>query len=402
MRPDGGGAPIPQGKGPLKPAPKPGSTIQEWMKKPSTPADQVVRESAPAGPGGLKLDKSNPMSDWMRPQGSPQVYDQEQNPGALAMRFNDISPEVGDKGGYETEVAHRESEADRAKRAEILGITTGALSTTPELIKDMTHRMTRAEYDALSDKQRAAVDFNTSLAKAVRRDLRLQGEYDPSKGERKRYEAAEEAMFGPERGSDIYAPETMALLRQLKVKDASDDLDDYLGLKVAVTEDDLVNFDTGPAEAGAVIDGRVPEAVRPSITYKQHLVDSAQEALQTQLAQGAKLLQDYRSTTATTRRQDIEDMGGVYKSPATQVGFGAENLDRMVSGTFDELLGYDKKKIADSLELMRQQLPEQDLKAFFQYADRRTREAQQYDIALGDGTSSYTPEKYRKLLGLKD
>lgn len=388
-----------QGKGPLKPAPKPGSSIEEWMKKPSTPADQVVRESAPKGPAGPV--GPNPHYDTPAWQGR---WEQLNNPQA-----DSSSPQWGagmSRGGPRGDIMmaqeHQETEAERAKRAEILGITTGALSTTPELIKEMTHRMTREEYDALSDKQRAAVDFNTSLAKAVRRDLRLQDEYDPSKGERKNYEAAVESMFGKEHGSDVYAPETMALLRQLKIKDKADDLDDYLGLKVAVTEDDLVNFDTGPAEAGAVIDGRVPEAVRPAIQYKQHLVDSAQEALQAQLDRGAKLLQDYRSTTATARRQDIEDMGGVYKPAATLTGFGAENLDRMVSGTFDELLGYDKKKIDQSLQLMRENLPEDQLKAFFQYADRRTREAQQYDIQLGDGKSSYTPEKYRQLLGLKD
>jgi hypothetical protein len=397
---DGGGSsskPL-QGKGPLKPAPKQGSSIEEWMKRPSTPADQVVRESAPKGPVG-----PNPHYDVPAWQNRWEQLNSGQ-PATEQPVTGWGNSRGGPRGDYMMAQQHEETEAERAKRAEILGITTGALTTTPELIKDMTHRMTREEYDALSDKQRAAVDFNTSLAKAVRRDLRLQDKSDPSKEERKNYDAASESMFGKDHGSEIYAPETMALLRQLKVKDTADDLDDYLGLKVAITEDDLVNFDTGPAEAGAVIDGRVPEAVRPSITYKQHLVDSAQEALQAQLAKGAKLLQDHRSTLATSRRSDIEDMGGVYKPVTAMTGFGSDNLDRMVSGTFDELLGYDKKKISDSLQLMRENLPEDQVKAFFDYADRRTREAQQYNIELtpsGQTDKSYTPEQTRKLLGLK-
>ena len=396
---DAGGS-KPQGKGPLKPAPKSGS-LDEWMRKPSTAADQVAHESAPAGPKppvgpNPHYDVPAWQAKWEQLNGGSKPAEPDPQWGAGMSRG-------GPRGDIIQAQQHDADEAERAKRAEILGITTGALSTTPELIKDQLHKMTREEYDALSDKQRAAVDFNTSLSRAVRRDLRLQEKYDPSKDERKNYDAAVESMFGKDHGSDVYAPETMALLRQLKISDKADDLDDYLGLKVAITEDDLVNFDTGPAEAGAVIDGRVPEAVRPEITYKQHLVDSAQEALQKQLDQGAKLLQDYRSTLATNRRQDIEDMGGVYKPAAVMTGFGADQLDRNISGTFDELLGYDKKKIADSIQLMRDNLPEDQVKAFFDYADRRTREAQQYNIDLtpsGKTDKTYTPEQYRKLLGL--
>lgn len=389
------------GKGPLKPAPKKGSTLDEWMRRPSSAADQVHRESAPKTTG-------NPYDDWMRPQGSPAVYDQSKDLGTLAMQHSDnISPEVGDETGrlgFSALMEKRESDAERAKRAEVLGITTGALSTTPEMVKDLTDRLTTKEYNALSEKQRAAVDFNTTLAMAVRRDLKHQEKYDPSKTERGNYDAAVESMFGKDRGSDIYAPETMAVLRQLKIDDKSGDLDDYLGLKVAITEDDLKNFDQGPGLPGpAVIDGRAPEADRDKLEFKQHLVDDATTAMQEAIDKGAKLMQGYRATLATVRRQDIEDMGGIYKSPEARSGFGVENLDRMISGTYNELLGYDKPKIAQALQAMRENLPEDQLTAFFNYADSRTRMVQQRrDVPLSDAKTKYTPEQVRALLGLKD
>ena len=235
---DSGGSSKPQGKGPLKPAPKSGG-LDEWMRKPSTAADQVAHESAPAGPKPpVGLNPHYDVPAW-------QNRWEQLNSGQPATEQPVTgwgNSRGGPRGDYMMAQQHEETEAERAKRAEILGITTGALTTTPELIKDMTHRMTREEYDALSDKQRAAVDFNTSLAKAVRRDLRLQDKYDPSKEERKNYDAASESMFGKDHGSEIYAPETMALLRQLKVKDTADDLDVCLALGVSAVISDRPKY----------------------------------------------------------------------------------------------------------------------------------------------------------------
>ena len=102
------------------------------------------------------------------------------------------------------------------------------------------------EYDALSPKQRAAVDFNGALYNATNADkqAQLKGSDDPNV--RGSYNAALAKTFGSQdSGSDTYAPNTLALLSTLGLNDEGGDLDEWLDMGGAVTAGDLESAGVG-------------------------------------------------------------------------------------------------------------------------------------------------------------
>lgn len=140
-------------------------------------------------------------------------------------------------------------------------------------IRKRVDRLTLEEWEAMDPQQRAAIEFNAELVGAVRKDRRLEKEYDTDKEERAEYDKAVAAMFGEDGGSEKFAPETVALLSQLGYEDQSADLDDFLGLKMAVKAKDLDNL-TLPATPSAVMG----ESVSP-IPDKQYERVSAVRSL---------------------------------------------------------------------------------------------------------------------------
>ena len=84
------------------------------------------------------------------------------------------------------------------------------------------------EYDdvlGLSDRRQAAIEFNTLLRDAVAADA---NDYNSDLATDEGYTARMEAMFGKKRGSERYAPRTMALLESLGLTDLKSDFDEYL------------------------------------------------------------------------------------------------------------------------------------------------------------------------------
>ena len=84
------------------------------------------------------------------------------------------------------------------------------------------------EYDdvlGLSDRRQAAIEFNTLLRDAVAADA---NDYNSDLATDEDYTARMEAMFGKKRGSERYAPRTMALLESLGLTDLESDFDEYL------------------------------------------------------------------------------------------------------------------------------------------------------------------------------
>mgnify|MGYP000370241441 CR=1 FL=1 len=85
----------------------------------------------------------------------------------------------------------------------------------PGNIAKQTEPMTWEDYNALTPLRRSAVDYNTSLTRAVRRDRQMQDEYSPGDQQREAYDKTVARLFGEDGGSDWYAPETVALLQQI-------------------------------------------------------------------------------------------------------------------------------------------------------------------------------------------
>jgi hypothetical protein len=292
----------------------------------------------------------------------------------------------------------------REDRADVLGITTGALNTTPPELK----RLTEKEYFKLSDRQRAAVDFNTMLAGAVRKDKRRQDKYktETDATEKLTYETSVIKMFGEEGGSDLYAPETMAVLRQLKIDDKAADLDQYLGLEVAITSDDLKSL-TVEAPMPTVLQSVTGVAGgskdRDQVINEQ--VDRTVE-LQAALARGNDLLQNFQATSAAERGEDLRFLGG--NSPLAgrpALGYGQGEVDQYFNMAFDTL--GDKTNFRDRDEILgviKSELNSDEFKAFIDYADSRTKNTMFYDAKLGDTKDVQYPsaERYREILGLSE
>lgn len=412
MRLDGGGASSPQptqGRGPLKPT-RPGITLADVLRKPVSSAPEAPARPQPSVDHALQAMIHNP-------DPRPDAFS---DPLSYVHR-EEITPEAAERGrklgllSPEQDKADkaRSAEEDRAEREKMLGISTGALTTTPEMLKEQLKQLTPEQYQHLSTRQRAAVDFNTMLATAVRKDLNRQDRYAKVSDQQKAtYDESVKNMFGKEHGSDLYAPETMAVLRQLKIEDPTDDLDDYLGMKVAITEDDLKNVTEKQPVPNYVIDGRVPEESRGKLSVVEGLVDKTQQ-MESSLAKGKAMLQSFQATAAAERADDLGRLGG--SSPlASRPGIGYQptkltetgapaDLNSYFRQAFDALANEKQSKDRPQiLQALQADLHPDELEAFKSYADTRLRNTQLYGASMGDNPEAqYTsPKEFRKLLGL--
>lgn len=336
--------------------------------------------------------------------------------GAFGGRGTLAYPDGQDSEARAREVEQRKAAEVRAEREKILGITTGALSTTPEMLQQLrkdVKPLTEEQYLKLPERQRAAVDFNTLLTDAVRKDLRRQDDYEESTSKQQRgsYDKAVKNMFGEDRGSDIYAPETMAVLRQLNIKDGADDLDDYLGLKVAITADDLKDVTEQQPVMEQALQGTASPGEQTRETLLERVTDRTVE-LQDRLAQGNKMLQSFKASAGADLKGDLVRLGGLSTHIGTPaLGFapgkfnpetGApQDLSGYFQNAFDRISSHD----GDPKELMSMvaaDLHPDELQQFMAYADARTRNSQLYGAPMGpEEKGSYTsPQEFRKLLGL--
>jgi hypothetical protein len=151
------------------------------------------------------------------------------------------------------------------------------------------------EYSALPAQQRAAIDANTLLYKAINAD-RSSGAVVNDETD-KEYLSGVEALFGAQRGSRTYAPETLKTLQLLGIsgnEGGVSDLDDYLNQSALLTRDDL-----------NLIGGATPdESVRGqnALQFSQ----AALKGISSQLAQGNSLLSGIQAED--TRNTELNDL----------------------------------------------------------------------------------------------
>ena len=274
--------------------------------------------------------------------------------------------------------------------------------------------MTWDEYNALPVKEKAAIDFNSMLVRARGRDLKLQEEYDPNKKQRATYDKAVSAAFGEDGGSETYAPETMAVLRQINFKDQSSDLDDFLNLSAAITVNDLKHLDVG-AGPGAVTGSADSEPMNPvqvdRYSLTQHLANSTAQ-MQNALAKGNDMLATMNQTALVDRNQDVARiLGGISKGPGTVLGFGPPNFDPATDSPNDlnsyfqrafDMMASAKAHPDQIMSAMASERTPEEIEAFYTYADTRTRDAGLYGTDIGgDPQVNYsTPEELRAALGI--
>lgn len=313
--------------------------------------------------------------------------------------------------GNEAEVAAAQATLDEALRGQRLAAigSDAAVTDKPVNIRKATDRLSWDEYNALEPRQRAAVDFNTMLVQAVRKDRNHADEYQPTDVERLTYDNAVEKMFGKDRGSDTYAPETVAVLRQIGFADDRAGLDDFLGLKAAIQASDLKNLDPADLHVGAsatAVEGGDPIASE-RITLAQNLATSTAK-MQKALARGNALLgaPSVFAAAAAERGDDTDFLGGQRFDPAsakTELGYGTDEVSKYFQQAFDILSRPENSGDKDQiLATLNSELSPSELHAFMSYADQRSAMSQRYKTPLGgDQKAKYkTPEQFRKMLGL--
>jgi hypothetical protein len=107
--------------------------------------------------------------------------------------------------------------------------------------KDKAVPMTVAAYNALSDDQRAAVDFNTALIAAREKDL-ASGWKMRVAPEGSTQAEARKTAFGEDAVTGGYPEHTMKLLERIGYKAPGSSLEDFMSLDMAISADELANL----------------------------------------------------------------------------------------------------------------------------------------------------------------
>lgn len=189
----------------------------------------------------------------------------------------------------------------RFQRAHAIGMDK---AYNPKPIKKRVDPLTDAEYQAMTPLQRAAVDYNTKLVKAVRTDRRLQNEYELDDMAQQTYDESINKMFGEDGGSTQMAPATVEFLKTIGFSDKEADLDDFLQLKAAIKTKDLPSL-TKKAQTAPSHPLQQPTTARGMLQEdKQGLIDALSHgSLWKKESEMAPVFESYISTLA---REDAD------------------------------------------------------------------------------------------------
>lgn len=374
------------------------SGLPEWHTR--APSSRVV------SPEEQRADNAGPWYKGLDAQQFLAATSPTRNPVAKAFDpeyQRDLQADAERKAALGLQHARQEREA--------------ALSPEKTLKPADAEPMTWHEYNLLSPQQRAAVDFNTMLVRAVRKDLHTN--YKPSSAERVKYDEFANEMFGNEgRASTEYAPETLGLLRQIDFKDKRADLDDFLDLRAAISAEDLKDIPLLGGSPGAVQQSGFSPSREEQVTLHRELATSTQK-LESQLAEGNKLINSITTIAAEDRDRILGVIGGTmntgtakgrvgFMPPKFDTGPGGEQVPTDANSYFID--AYDKLARAEHkgdeggiLADVRAQLEPRGLYGeFIGYLNDRSNNALQFgqDLEASRGVKYKTPEQFRKLLGL--
>lgn len=245
-----------------------------------------------------------------------------------------------------------------------------------------TYEMTWEDYSALTDRQKSAIDFNTELVQAREKDRQIKDPDAVPEQQRKTYENAVEEMFGTESGSDIYAPETLALLESIDYKPVDTDLDDFLNLKAAITEKDLAKIQyINPGGGTSPLTPNVQTAAAapaPRVQMQEQLLEGT-AAMQAQAVKTNTMLQNFDATSDAVRNEITAWFGGEPNKVVAQPGFGEGEPDKVFQELFEILA--DKSTTGTPEEItaqLGQRLSPEGIAQFFEYATSRAQNSSTY------------------------
>ena len=368
--------------------------------------DASIKQQAAQGP------TFNPADYLAAKQGLDEAYKQEEQtlgsiqvtPGQyIDMPGTDPSQAAGIK---EAQAAY--DEQLRIRRADALNVDPDG---KPVKMKDEIERLSWDEYNNLTPLQQAAVDYNSMLVKAVRQDRRNQDTYAPSEDTKTAYEGALEEMFGSaDKGSEMYAPATMGVLRQIGYKgDGSGQLDDFLNLDATLGVKDLKRLDQAQ-DLGLRRGGEGSAFSSPVMEERMDLLGGlargTENAQADVLARGNAILKNF-STQAMSidRADDIQALGGVPSTLAPKNTDMAAQFDQAFNLLADADLDSKIPGGAQTVfaTIRDQMTPKQQTK-FIEYVKGRLVNATNSETKMltdnPDVTSQRTPEELAKLLKL--
>lgn len=201
-------------------------------------------------------------------------------------------------------------------------------------------------YNALTPRQRAAVDANTEMVKAIDAD-----KSDSLAQRDDNYTATVGKLFGEGRDSEVIAPRTVALLDKLfagQAQDAPLDLDQYLNKDALVnsldlnllTEDQIANTSRIKSGLGSARneDG---ERTLTADRYEK-LNPRAENALVFSRAAQTRLSQTLAGGQTLIQNLQADDLGKrLFGEPSGNVGFGMNERDSTLQFIFDRMARAD-------------------------------------------------------------
>jgi hypothetical protein len=202
------------------------------------------------------------------------------------------------------------------------------LKETPVATELQQASLSWEEYDKLSEDQRKAVDFNTLLVRAREQDLSNSQAFTPD--QRKMYDTEVQGMFGESGGSETYAPNTVALLKQIDFKAVGQDLDEYLSLERAFTADEIKGFKIeGMPELKQMGEGGTNyEGARQRTNVEAAevaAVTKSADAISKAMQDATAVLDTFYATMEQGRLPIMDTLGGkplaLSGAPGEQVGF---------------------------------------------------------------------------------
>lgn len=327
-------------------------------------------------------------------------------------------------GGYKTvtvEEAAPEKEANTRDALQLDDVETESKTYRARKAKEMSWD----DYLGLTDRARAAVDFNTMLVQARQKDLNT--DYDTTDAaqveKRKVYDKAVERMFGEDGGSVTFAPETVAMLTDVGFErsDAKrfDDLDDFLGLKSALTArdlDKLGSLQVNPLAEGAKsvtgLANEVAGTVEQGVSGRSAMTTlaSGTDALRESLTRGDQVLQNWRAVSSGARNETLGFFGGELNEgvePKIQLSRTAASMmngdETYFDYAFKTLSGAPEEDKDRIMGLITADLkPKGLLSEFVKYIDTKSQYATDSRVVPGGDPSvrDRTPKQFRELLGL--
>lgn len=283
-------------------------------------------------------------------------------------------------------------------------------------------------YLKLTPDQKAGIDMNALFVNAHEKDMKETN--TPTEEQRKVYDADVQRIFGMGRGSEKYAPETVALVKQLGLDIPGMDLDEFIALDYTIDIDDLGKFELKGKDVDELygVGVKLPEVyqaeynqVRSEENQRLGLIQAVRQskaAIDAAFSDLYGVRGDVVSTLATGRKADVASYGGTEQTLPHQAGFplaypggieptGLSDDERGKDMFYTSAYGViaDKSKDISELWSLVENSPaandQAELDALFAYFDQRTRQEAQYGRPKGlAGDSFRSPEEIRKWIGL--